>query len=33
VGPAIAAWFDTLRYGDSVDRKLSTHLRWFRSGL
>ena len=32
VGPMIAAWFDTLRYGDSVDRKLSL-IKMFRSGL
>ena len=30
--PKIAAWFDTLRYGDSVDRKLSL-LKMFRSDL
>ena len=30
--PRIAAWFDTLRYGDSVDRKLSL-LKMFRSDL
>ena len=32
VGPMIAAWFDTLRYGDSVARKLSL-IKMFRSGL
>ena len=32
VGPGLTAWFDTLRYGDSVDRKL-TLLKMFRSGL
>jgi len=32
VCPGLTAWLDTLRYGDSVDRKL-TLLKMFRSGL